>query len=192
LISYVQSLTQLCSLILFYNMFKWTCSKLMYVSVFRVLMLTFLNISATWHKVWFWSVSSLHSLFNSSFFLSCWCQINALNVISDLTTAEYTCLTFVKITSHVKVSRWLSVNILVTWLTSICQRCALHCSFMFIYIFKTHTSDFNLITEFSIYILIIMLNLFNFLVFYFFISSLSACNLWLWHYLDAVCMLNYM
>jgi len=26
----------------------------------------------------------------------------------------------------------------------------------------------------------------------FFISFLSACSLWLWHYLDAVCMLNYM
>jgi len=26
----------------------------------------------------------------------------------------------------------------------------------------------------------------------FFISSLSACSLWLWHYLGAVCMLNYM
>ncbi len=25
-----------------------------------------------------------------------------------------------------------------------------------------------------------------------FSSSLSACSLWLWHYLDAVCMLNYM
>ncbi len=28
--------------------------------------------------------------------------------------------------------------------------------------------------------------------FYFFISSLSACSLWLWHYLNAVCILNYM
>ncbi len=27
---------------------------------------------------------------------------------------------------------------------------------------------------------------------WFFFSSLSACSLWLWHYLDAVCMLNYM
>ncbi len=29
-------------------------------------------------------------------------------------------------------------------------------------------------------------------VYLFFISSLSACSLWLWHYLDAVCTLNYM
>ena len=29
-------------------------------------------------------------------------------------------------------------------------------------------------------------------IFYFFISSLSACSLWLWHCLDAVCMLSYM
>ncbi len=27
---------------------------------------------------------------------------------------------------------------------------------------------------------------------FFFISSLSACSLWLWHCLDAVCMLSYM
>ena len=29
-------------------------------------------------------------------------------------------------------------------------------------------------------------------IFFDFFSSLSACSLWLWHYLDAVCMLNYM
>ena len=73
LISCVQSLTWLCNMILFCSMFKWTCSKLMYVSVFKVLMLTLLNASVTWCRVWFWSVSSLHSLLNSSFFLSCWC-----------------------------------------------------------------------------------------------------------------------
>ena len=28
--------------------------------------------------------------------------------------------------------------------------------------------------------------------FFFFFSSLSACSLWLWHCLDAVCMLSYM
>ncbi len=70
LISCVQLLIQLCSIILFCNMFKWTCSELMYVSVFKVLMLTLLNASATWHRIWFWSVFSLHSLLNSSFFLS--------------------------------------------------------------------------------------------------------------------------
>ncbi len=164
LISCVQLLTWLRSVILFYNMFKWTCSELMYVSVFKVLMLTLLNASATWCKVWFWSVSNLHSLFNSSSFLSRWCQTDASNAISDLTTAEYTCLTFVKIASHVKISRWLSVSILMTWFVFICRRCAFHCSFMFSYIFKTHTSDFDLITEFFIYMLIIMSNLFNFLV----------------------------
>ncbi len=164
LISCIQSLTQLYSMILFCSMFRWTCSKLVYVSVFRVSMLTLLNASATWCRVWFWSVSSLHSLLNSLFFLSCWCQIDALNVISDLITAEYTCLTFVKIASHVKTSRWLNVSILVTWFIFICRRCALHCSFMFSCIFRTCTSDFNLIIEFSIYILIIMSNLFNFLV----------------------------
>ena len=157
-------MTRLCSVILFYSMFKWTCSKLMYVSVFRVSMLTFLNASATWYKVWFWSVFNLHSLLNSSSFLSRWCQTDASNAISDLTTAEYTCLAFVKIASHVKTSRQLSVSILVTWFIFICRRCASHCSFMFNCIFKTHMSDFNLIIELSIYMLVIMLNLFDFLV----------------------------
>ncbi len=73
LISCVQLLIQLCSMILFCNMFKWTCSELMYVSVSKVSMFTLLNASATWYKVWFWSVSSLHSLLNSSSFLSHWC-----------------------------------------------------------------------------------------------------------------------
>ncbi len=164
LISCVRSLTQLCSMILFCSMFRWTCSKLMYVSVSRVLMFTLLNASATWRRVWFWSVSSLHSLLDSSSFLSRWCQTDASNAISDLTTAEYTCLAFVKIASHVKTSRQLSVSILVTWFVSICQRCASHRSFVFSCISRTRTFDFDLITELSIYMLVVMLNLFDFLV----------------------------
>ncbi len=164
LISCVRSLTWLCSVILFCSMFRWTCSELVYVSVSRVSMLTLLNASATWHKVWFWSVSSLHSLLNNSSFLLRWCQTDALNAISDLTTAEYTCLAFVKIASHVKTSRWLSVSILVTWFVSICRRCASHRSFVFSCISRTRMFDFNLIIEFSIYMLIIMLNVLDFLV----------------------------
>ncbi len=102
LISCIQLLIQLCDVILFCSMFKWTCSELIYVSVFKVSMLTLLNTSATWYKVWFWSVSNLHSLFNSSSFLLRWCQTDVSNAISDLTTAEYTCLAFVKIASYVK------------------------------------------------------------------------------------------
>ncbi len=151
-------------MILFCSMFKWTCNKLMYVFVFKVSMLTLLNASATWCRVWFWSVSSLCSLLNSSSFLSHWYQTDASNAISDLTTAEYTCLAFVKIASHVKTSRQLSVSILMTWFIFICWRCMFHCSFMFSCIFRTRTSDFDLITEFSIYMLVIMLNLFDFLV----------------------------
>ena len=164
LISCVRLLIQLCSVILFCSIFRWTCNELMYVSVFRVSMFTLLNASATWYRVWLWSVSSLHSLFNSSSFLSRWCQTDASNAISDLITAEYTCLAFVKIVLHVKTSRWLSVSILVTWFIFICWRCAFHCSFIFSCIFKTCTSDFNLIIELSICMLVIMLNLFNFLV----------------------------
>ena len=136
----------------------------MYVSVSRVSMFTLLNASATWCRVWFWSVSSLHSLLKSSSFLSRWCQTDASNAISDLTTAEYTCLAFVKIASHVKTSRQLSVSILVTWFIFICRRCASHCSFVFSCISRIHTSDFDLIIELSICMLIVMLNLFNFLV----------------------------
>ena len=164
LISCVQSLIQLCSMILFCSMFRWTCNELMYISVFRVSMFTLLNTSATWCRVWFWSVSNLHSLLSSSSFLSRWCQTDALNASSDLTTVEYTCLTFVKIVSHVKTLRWLSISILVTWFIFICRKCASHRSFMFSCIFKTHTSDFDLIIKLSICMLIIMLNLFDFLV----------------------------
>ncbi len=67
LISCVQSLTWLCSVILFCSMFRWTCSKLMYVSVFKVLMFTLLNTSATWCRVWFWSVSSSYWLYERVF-----------------------------------------------------------------------------------------------------------------------------
>ena len=146
------------------SMFKWICNKLVYVSVSRFSMLTLLNTFATWCRVWFWSVSSLCSLLNSSSFLSRWCQTDVSNTISDLTTAEYIYLAFVKIALHVKTLKWLSVSILVTWFIFIYWRCASHCSFMFSCIFRTRTSDFNLITEFSIYMLVIMLNLFDFLV----------------------------
>ena len=164
LISCIRSSTWLCSVILFCSMFKWTCSELMYVSISKVLMFTLLNASTTWCRVWFWSVSSLHSLLDNSSFLSRWCQTDASNAISDLITAEYTCLAFVKIASHVKTLRWLSVSILVTWFVSICWRCTSHCSFMFSCISRIRTSDFNLITELSICMLVIMLNLFDFLV----------------------------
>ncbi len=102
LIFCVQSLTQLRNVILSCSMFRWTCSKLMYISAFKVSMLTLLNIFATWCKVWFCNVSSLHSLSDSFFSFSRWCQTDASNAISDLTTAEYICFAFVKITSHMK------------------------------------------------------------------------------------------
>ncbi len=131
LIFCVQSLTWLRNMILSCSMFKWTCSELVYVSAFRISMLTLLNIFATWRRVWFYNVSSLHSLSDSSFSFSCWCQINASNAISNLTTAEYICLAFVKIALHVKTSSQLSASIHVTWFTLIWRRCAFHYNFMF-------------------------------------------------------------
>ncbi len=73
LISYIRSLIQLCSMILFCDMFKWTFNELVYIFVSKVSMLTLLNASATWCRVWFWSVSNLYSLLNSSSFLLRWC-----------------------------------------------------------------------------------------------------------------------
>ncbi len=164
LIFCVRSLTQLRNVILSCSMFRWTCSELMYISAFRVLMLTLLNVFATWHRVWFCSVSSLHSLPVSSFSFSRWCQTDASNTISDLTIAEYICLAFVKIVSHVKTSSQLSASIHVTWFALIWRRCASHRNFMFSCTFRIRTSDFNLITELSICMLVIMSNLFDFLM----------------------------
>ncbi len=164
LISCVLSLTWLHNVTLFYSMFRWTCNKLIYISIFNVSMLIFLNASATWCRIWFYRISSLHFLSDSFFSLSRWCQTDALNAISDFITAEYICFAFVKIVFHVKTFKWLSVNILMTWLTSICWRCVSYCSFMFSWISRTCTSDFNLITELSICMLIIMSNFLDFLV----------------------------
>jgi len=150
--------------ILFCNMFKWTCSKLMYISAFKVLMLILLNIFATWCKVWFCSISSLHSLSNNSFSFSHWCQTDVLNAISDFITAKYICFAFVKIALYMKTLSQLSASIHVTWFTLIWRRCMSHCNFMFSCTFKTCTSDFNLITKLSIYMLVIMSNLFDFLM----------------------------
>ncbi len=119
LISCVQLLIQLCSVILFCSMFRWTCNELVYVSVSRVSMLTLLNTSATWHRVWFWSVSSLYSLFNSSSFLSRWCQTDASNAISDLTTAEYTISALYK-WHFMKLFKW-SLSSLFKWYSDLQQ-----------------------------------------------------------------------
>ncbi len=145
-------------------MFKWTCNELVNVFAFRVSMLTLLNIFATWHRIWFCNVSSLHSLSDSFFFFSRWCQTDTLNAISDFTTAEYIYLAFVKIVLHMKTLNQLSVSIHVMWFTSIWRKCTSYCNFMFSCTFRTCTSDFNLITELSIYMLVIMSNLFVFLM----------------------------
>ncbi len=157
-------LTWLRNMILSCNMFKWTCNKLMNISAFKVLMLTLLNIFATWRRVWFYNVSSLCFLSDSFLSFSRWCQTDASNAISDLTIAEYICLAFVKIISHVKTSSWLSASIHVTWFASIWWRCAFHHNFMSSCTFRTCTSDFDLITELSICMLVIMSNLFDFLM----------------------------
>jgi len=70
----------------------------------------------------------------------------------------------VKIIFHVKTSSQLSASIHVMWFTSIWRRCASHCNFMFSCTFRTCTFDFNLITELFIYMLAVMLNLFDFLI----------------------------
>jgi len=135
-----------------------------YISAFRVSMFTLLNVFATWCRVWFCNVSSLHSLSDSFLSFSCWCQTDASNAISDFTTAEYIYLAFVKIVSYVKTSSQLSASIHVTWFTSIWRRCMSHCNFMFSCTFRTCTFNFNLITELFIYMLVIMSNLFDFLM----------------------------
>ncbi len=170
-------------MILSCSIFRWTCSELVYISAFKVSMLTLLNIFATWCKVWFCNVSSLHSLFDNSFFFSCWCQTDVSNAISNFTTAEYICLAFVKIVSHVKTLSWLIASIHVTWFASIWWRCMFHHNFMFSYTFRTCTSDFNLITELSICILVIMSNFFDFLMkcinLYFSDANIAS---WVWVY----------
>ncbi len=191
LVSCVLSLTWLHNVTLFCSMFRWTCSELMYISIFNVSMLILLNIFSTWCKVWFCKVFNLHFLSDSSFSLSRWCQTDALNAISDLITAEYICFTFVKIASHVKTFKRLSASILVTWLAFICRRCAFHCSFMFSWTSKTCTSDFNLIIELFIYMLVIMLNFLNFLVkcisSYFSDANVAS---WIWTYfMQTLCIL---
>ncbi len=63
LIFCVWLLTQLHNVILSYSMFRWTCSKLMYISAFRVLMFIYwkyvvyiaCNIHKAWSLCWFLS-----------------------------------------------------------------------------------------------------------------------------------------
>ncbi len=191
LIFCVQSLIQLRNVILSCSMFRWTCSELVYISAFKVLMLILLNIFATWCRVWFCNVSSLCSLSVSFFSFSRWCQINVSNAISDLITAEYICLAFVKIVFHMKTLSQLSASIHVTWFALIWQRCMFHCNFVFSCTFRTCTFDFNLITELFICMLIIMLNLFDFLMkcvnSYF--SDVNVAS-WMWaHFAQTLCAL---
>ncbi len=94
--------SQLCSMIWFCSLFRWTCSEDVYVLTFSILIFTFLKMLITWCNTWFWRAFSLHFIFNNLSFLSHWCYINALNIISDFIIAEYICLTFVNVTSQVK------------------------------------------------------------------------------------------
>ncbi len=70
LIFCISLLTWLRNVILSCSMFKWTCSELVNISTFKILMLTLLNIFAMWCRVWFCNVSSLCSLFDSFFSFS--------------------------------------------------------------------------------------------------------------------------
>ncbi len=164
LIFCIWSLIQLHNMILSCKMFRWTCSKLVNIFAFKVLMLILLNIFATWCRIWFCNISSLHSLSDSFLSFSRWCQTDASNAISDFTTAEYICLAFVKIASHVKTLNQLSASIYVMSFTLIWWRCISYCNFVFSCTFRTCMFDFNLITELSICMLVIMSNLFDFLM----------------------------
>ncbi len=56
LIFCIQSLTQLCSVILFCNMFRWTCNELMYISVYqRYVVYVACNIHKAQLLCWFFS-----------------------------------------------------------------------------------------------------------------------------------------
>jgi len=46
-------LIQLHSVTWFYNLFKWTCNKIIYISTFSISMFTFLKMLVTWCNAWF-------------------------------------------------------------------------------------------------------------------------------------------
>ncbi len=77
------------------------------------------------------------------------------------------------------------------WFTLIWRRCASYCNFMFSCTFKTCISDFSLITELFICILIIMSNLFDFLIKYVnsYFSDVNVMS-WVWaHFMQTSCTL---
>ena len=185
----VLSLIQLRSVTWFCSLFRWTCSKNVYVSTFSVSMFTFLKTSITWCNAWFWRVSSLHFIFDNFFSLSRWCYINALNVIFNFIIAEYICLAFMNVVSQIKISSRLSISILMTWSASIWRRCESHRSFVFSCTSKTCTSDFNFIIEFSMHRLTVMSNLFDLRVkwvsLYFSEANVAS---WVWtHFAQTLC-----
>ena len=142
-------------------MFKWTCSKNVYVSTFSILIFTFLKMLITWHNTWFWRVSNLHFIFDNFSSLLRWCHIDALNVILNFIIAKYIYLAFVNVVFQMKISSQLSISILMMWSASIWRKCEFHCSFMFSCTSRTCTSDFNFIIEFSMHKLTVMSNLFD-------------------------------
>ncbi len=115
----VLSLIQLRSVTWFCSLFRWTCSKNVYISTFSVLMFTFLKTLITWHNAWFWRVSSLHFVLDNLSSLLRWCHIDASNFILDFIIAEYICLAFANVASQMKISSQLSISILMTWSASI-------------------------------------------------------------------------
>jgi len=71
------------------------------------------------------------------------------------------------------------------------QRCTSHCNFMFSCTFKTCMFDFNLIIELFIYMLVIMSNLFDFLMKYvsLYFSDANAASWVQVHFAQTLCTL---
>ncbi len=185
----VLSLIWLRSVTWFCNLFKWTCSKNVYISTFNVSMFTFLKTSITWCNTWFWRVSSLHFIFNNLSSLSRWCHINALNVILNLIIAEYIYLAFANVALQMKISSQLSISILMTWSASIWRRCESYCSFVFSCTSRTCMFNFDFIIKFSMCKLTVMLNLFDLWVkcvnSYFSEANVAS---WIWtHFAQTLC-----
>ncbi len=78
---------------------------------------------------------------------------------------------------HRKIANWSIEQFITDWLTE--QFIADQLTEQFTVNWSTEKFIANRLTE-------------QFIAFFLFFSSLNACSLWLWHCLDAVCMLSYM
>ncbi len=150
-----------------------------------------------WHCFWRKLIKFCHMSLNNLalmlFFAFSLCKVIWLSVYTQISLFLSAFSLHITIASLITYSFAFVMMILPETLVALLHLTSSCVNITVILISVSTFAIFFQICNASVYIIIFfvfLIILSNFLYF-FFLSSLSACSLWLWYYLDAVCILNY-